>query len=98
MGEPLESPGGSGATGRGGTSSSGLQQRGSGYAPSYGIIRSSNGDASCGHPMMQAATDPLVELLISFDAAPSVETRASQGHKVTRASAAGCTAIYLAAA
>ena len=69
-------------TGRGGTSSSDLQRRGSGCTTSYGIRRGSNGEASRDDPMTHDASNIPAELRISFDAAPSVETRAALGHEI----------------
>ena len=69
------------AIGRGGTSSSDLQRLGSGCTTSYGIRRGSNGEASRDDPMTHDASNIRAELRISFDAAPSVETRAALGHE-----------------
>ena len=70
------------AIGRGGTSSSDLQRLGSGCTTSYGIRRGSNGEASRDDPMTHDASNIRAELRISFDAAPSVETRAALGHAI----------------
>ena len=55
---------------------------GSGCTTSYGIRRGSNGEASRDDPMTRDAADIPAELRVSFDAAPSVETRAALGHEI----------------
>jgi hypothetical protein len=48
----------------------------------YGISRGRNGKAGRNDPMTHDATGGLAELQVSFDAAPSVETRAVLGHEI----------------
>jgi GNAT superfamily N-acetyltransferase len=55
---------------------------GSGCAASYGIRRGSNGDASGDDPMTRDVAGGPAELQVSFDAAPSLETRAALGHEI----------------
>jgi GNAT superfamily N-acetyltransferase len=82
MGERLEPPARSGRDKQGRHIVERSPTAVSGCVPPYGIRRASNGEASRVAPLTHDATDFPADLRISFDAAPSVETRAALGHEI----------------